>query len=293
VAVLAATAPPALTTARLLRPIGATRLRVETTLVRSRRAALQRRVRMRIVGARTVLTRARRGTISIRQLLRVRRLRAPRSPRAGLTIVRQHGSLVRQVHLVRQARPLRGRIVRHNGRLRQRHSAMRAHPPRATKARHLHGAKVHLRSAKVLLRRVTRVLLRRAAKVHHRNGRKLRSILRARDGENQGIVFSGQRLVLSCWPLCLYGVALLIAGVCPKSERRGSQTNTKSQRKTENGCQARRGVESVQARLVLPFYSTGNGSGAGSAPRTVVQVCVTAEFSLLQFWAGVALERGG
>jgi len=49
----------------------------------------------------------------------------------------------------------------------------------------------------------------------------------------------------------------------------------------------------VQARLVLPFYSTGNGSGAGSAPRTRVQVCVTAEFSLLQFLAGVALERDG
>ena len=32
------------------------------------------------------------------------------------------------------------------------------------------------------------------------------------------------------------------------------QTSTKSQRKTENGCQARRGAESVQARLDLPFY---------------------------------------
>ena len=179
-AVLAATAPLALTTAPLLRPIGATRLRVETTLIPSRRAALQRRVRMRIVGARTVLTRARRGTISIRQLLRVRRLRAPKSPRAGLTIVRQRGSLVRQVHLVRQAHPPHGRIVRHNGRLRQRRSAMRAHP-RARKARHLHGAKA---------------LLRRAARVHHRNGRKLRIILRARSGENQWIVCSGQRLGL-------------------------------------------------------------------------------------------------
>ena len=184
-AVLAATAPLALTTARLPRPIGATRLRVETTLVLSRRAALQRRVRMRIARARTVRTRTRRGTISIRQLLRVRRLRAARIPRAGLTIVRQRGSLVRQVHLVRQARPLRGRIVRHNGRQRRCHSAMRAHHLRATKARHLHGAKV---------------LLRRAAKVHHRKGRRfLRN--RARDGENQWRVFSGRRLVLSCWPL--------------------------------------------------------------------------------------------
>ena len=215
-AVLAATAPPALTTAHLPRPIGATRLPVETTLVLSRRAARQRRVRMRIVRARNVRTRTRRGTISIHQLLRVRRLRAPRSPRAGLTIVRQRGSLVRRVHLVRQARPLRGRIVRHNGRLRQRHGAKRAHHPRATKAhhpratkahhpratkarhpratkaRHLHGAKVHLHSA--------RVPLRRAAKVHRRKGRKfLRN--RARDGENQWIVCRGQRLVLSCWPV--------------------------------------------------------------------------------------------
>jgi hypothetical protein len=181
VAVLAATAPLALTTAPLLRPIGATRLRVETTLVPSRRAALQRRVRMRIVRARTVRTRTRRGTISTHRLLRVRRLRAPRRPRAGLTTVRQRGSLVRQVHLVRQAHPLHGRIVRHNGRLRQRRSAMRA--------RHLHGAKA-------LLRRAARVHHRRAARVHHRNGRKLRSILRARNGENQWIVCSGQRLGL-------------------------------------------------------------------------------------------------
>ena len=183
-AVLAATAPLALTTARLPRPIGATRLRVETTLVLSRRAALQRRVRMRIVQAETVRTRASRATISIHQLLRARRLRAPRSPRAGLTIVRQRESLVRQIHLDRQARPLRGRIDRHNGRLRRRHSAMRAHHPRATKARHLHGEKVHLHSAKVHLRRVTRVPLRPAAKVHHRKGKKfLRN--RAKDGENQ------------------------------------------------------------------------------------------------------------
>jgi hypothetical protein len=199
VAVLEATAPLALTTARLPRAIGATRLPVETTLVLSRRAALQRRVRMRIVRARTVRTRTRRGTISIHPLLRVRRLRAPRSPRAGLTIVRPRGSLVRQVHLVRQARPLRGRIVRHNGRLRQR-GAKRAHHPRATKARHpratrarhLHGARAHLHSA--------RVPLRRAAKLHRRKGRKfLRN--RARDGENQGIVSRGQRLVLRCWPV--------------------------------------------------------------------------------------------
>ena len=175
-AVLAATAPLALTTARLPRPSGVTRLRVETTVVPSRRAALQWLARMRIVRARTVRTRTRRGTISIRQLLRVRRLRAPRIRRAELTIVRQRGSLVRQVPLVRQARPLRGRIVRHNGRQRQCHSAMRAHHPRATKARHLHGAKVHPHSAKVLLRR--------AAKAHHRKGRRfLRN--RARDGENQ------------------------------------------------------------------------------------------------------------
>jgi hypothetical protein len=196
VAVLAATAPLALTSARRLRPIGATRLRVGTTLVLSRRVALQRRVRMRIVRARPVGTRTRRGTISIRQLLRVRRPRAPRSPRAGLTIVRQRGSLVRQVHLVRQARPLRGRIVHHNGRLRQCHSAMRAHHPRATKVRHLRGTKVHRHSAIVLLRR--------GARVHRRNGRKLlrsRTIIPARDGENRWIVCSGQRLVLSCWPL--------------------------------------------------------------------------------------------
>jgi hypothetical protein len=32
--------------------------------------------------------------------------------------------------------------------------------------------------------------------VHHRNGRKLRIILRARSGENQWIVCSGQRLGL-------------------------------------------------------------------------------------------------
>ena len=192
-AVLEATAPLALTTARLPRAVGATRLPVEATLVLSRRAALQRRIRMRIVRARTARTRTRRGTISIHQLLRVRRLRAPRSPRAGLTIVRPRGSLVRQVHLVRQARPLRGRIVRHKGRLRQRHSAMRVHHPRAakarhpraTKARHLHGAKMPLRSA--------RVPLRRAAKVHRRKGRKfLRN--RARDGENQWMVCRGQRL---------------------------------------------------------------------------------------------------
>jgi hypothetical protein len=58
---------------------------------------------------------------------------------------------------------------------------------------------------------------------------------------------------LSCWPVSY-------------SERRGSQTSTKSQRKTENGCKARRGAESVQARLDLPFYLPSNGSGAGSAP---------------------------
>jgi hypothetical protein len=193
VAVLAATAPRALTAARLPRPIGATRLRVETTLDLRHRAALQRRVRMRIVRARTGG-----GTISIHQLLRVRRLPAARGRPAGLPIIRRRGSLVRQLHRVRQARPLRGRIVRHNGRLRQRHSAMRAHPPRARQARPLHGGKA---------------LLRRAAKAHHRNGRKLlrsRSIIRARDGENQGIAFSGQRRGLSCWPFS-YGVALLIA----------------------------------------------------------------------------------
>lgn len=202
-AVLEPTAPLALTTPRLPRAIAATRLPVETTLVLSRRAALQRRVRMRIVRARAVRTRTRRGTIYIHPLLRVRRLRVPRSPRAGRTIVRQ-------------ARPLRGRIVRHNGRLRQRHGAKRAHHPRATKAHHpratkarhpratkarqpratkarqLHGAKVHLHSA--------RVPLRRTAKVHRPKGRKfLRN--RARDGENQWIICRGRRLVLSCWPV--------------------------------------------------------------------------------------------
>jgi hypothetical protein len=99
------------------------------------------------------------------------------------------------------------------------------------------------------------VLLRRGAKVHHRNGRKLlrsRSIIRARDGEKQWIVFSGQRLVLSCWPVFFMVWRCRFATVRPKSERRGSQTNTESQRETENGCKARR--ESVQARLVLPFY---------------------------------------
>jgi hypothetical protein len=47
------------------------------------------------------------------------------------------------------------------------------------------------------------VPLRRAAKVHHRNARKRRSILRARDDEHQWMVCSGQRLRLSCWPLFL------------------------------------------------------------------------------------------
>jgi hypothetical protein len=186
VAVLAATGLLALIIARSLRPLRATRLRGETTLVLSRRAALRRRVRMT-----TVRARARRGTISIRRLLRVQRLRGLRVLRAGVTvvrrpIVRRHGSLVRRVHLVRPARPHRVRVVHHNGRLRLRHSGMRVHHLRARKARHLPGAKV---------------LLRRAAKVHHRNGRMLRSILRVKGGENQWIVCSGRRLGLSCWPV--------------------------------------------------------------------------------------------
>jgi len=174
VVVLAATARLALTIARLLRRIGATRPRAETTLVLSRRAALRRRVRMKIVRARTVLTRIRRGAISIRQRLRARRHRGPSSRRTGLMIVRRYGSLVRRVHLVRQARLLRVRAVHHNERLRLRPSAMRA--------RHLHAAKVRHR---------------RGGRVRHlRNGRKrLGSINRA--SENQWIVFSGQWLVLA------------------------------------------------------------------------------------------------
>ena len=188
--VLAATARLALTIARLRRRIGATRPRVETTLVLSRRAALRRRVRMKIVRARTVLTRIRRGAISIRQRLRARRHRGPSSRPTGLMIVRRHGSLVRRVHLVRQAHLLRVRVVHHNGRLRLRPSAMRA--------RHLHAAKVrHLHGGRVLPRHSAKVLLRRGGRVRHlRNGRKLlRSINRA--SENQRIVFRGQWLVLA------------------------------------------------------------------------------------------------
>jgi hypothetical protein len=178
VAVLAATAPLALTTAHLLRPIGATRLRAETTLVLSRRAALRRRVQMRTARTRTVLARARRGTISIRQLLRVRRLRARRTPRTGVAIVRWHGSLVRRVHLVRRVRPLRVRIVSHNGRLRLRHSAVKVRRLRDAKALRLHDARVRPR----------------------RNGRKLlRKLLRSRsvnlESEKQWIVLSVQWLV--------------------------------------------------------------------------------------------------
>jgi hypothetical protein len=171
VAVLAATGLLALIIAGSLRPLRATRLREETTLV-SRRAALRRRVRMT-----TVRARARRGTISIRRLLRVRRLRGRRVLRAGVTVVRRprvrrHGSLVRRVHLVRPARPLRVRVVHHNGRLRLRHSGVKAH--------HLRGGRVRrLRAAKVR---------------HRRNGRKLlRSINLA--SENEWIVFSSQWLV--------------------------------------------------------------------------------------------------
>jgi hypothetical protein len=178
VAVLAVPARLALTTARLLRPIRATRLRAETMLVLNRRVALRRRVRMR-----TVRARARRGTISIRQRLRVRRLRGPRTPRAGVTvvrrpIVRRRGSLVRRVHLVRRARPLRVRVVRHNGRLRLRHSAV--------KVLHRHSAKVrHRRDARARHRRDARARLRR-------NGRKLlRSINLASENQWMCSVASG------------------------------------------------------------------------------------------------------
>jgi len=48
----------------------------------------------------------------------------------------------------------------------------------------------------------------------------------------------------------------------------------------------------LQARLVASFYLRLQKLAGWFRSRTLVQVCVMAEYSLLQFLAGVALERG-